>query len=117
MLSSLHGSTHTLVSGESVLVCTTDRPLEDLYCEGLHREGYNPVFVELLHRDLLVVEVDTGHDYRIDAHAVVDENVLCGQVFSHGEDVDVALAKRLDDEHLPVLVPSELSLAPEAVNT
>lgn len=47
------------------VVCTTNRPPEELYSQGLHREQHVPTLVDHLRQRFLVVTVD-GPDYRQD---------------------------------------------------
>lgn len=45
------------------VICTTNRPPEDLYKEGLHRERYLPALIDRIREDFLVRPV-IGTDYR-----------------------------------------------------
>jgi len=52
-----------LAERQVAVVCTTNRPPEDLYKDGLHRERYVPAIVEHIRGNYLVAGI-SGSDYR-----------------------------------------------------
>jgi len=114
------------------VVCTTNRPPEDLYKEGLHRERYIPALVQQLRDSFLVVPVQ-GTDYREELHqaevarrhhgsdgdpaagqAVVDAEPnaqVIGSVFFEGGCSDAALQEALAGEGLPQLSPGQVKIS------
>merc|ERR1719240_980487 len=92
------------------VVCTTNRPPEDLYKEGLHRDLYLPTLVDFLRQHFLVVKVDNGHDYRENIFQAAGGSALENTMFFSGEDPDAALAKGLKEEGLPVFSPAVVRL-------
>ena len=62
--------TKLLAEGVKV-VTTSNRPPRDLYKDGLNRELFMP-FIELIERQMLVVEVNGPTDYRLDRLAGVE---------------------------------------------
>jgi predicted ATPase len=90
-----------LAERQLAVVCTTNRPPEDLYKEGLHRERYLPQLVNRIREDYIVIPIE-GADYRqalldadeqrvVDADATADKPAAASPVFFHGGDVDAAL--------------------------
>jgi cell division protein ZapE len=68
ILSRLFGK---LLDHDVKVVTTSNRPLRDLYQDGLNRELFLP-FIELIERRMLVVEVNGPTDYRLDRLAGVE---------------------------------------------
>jgi len=111
------------------LVCTTNRPPEDLYQDGLHRERYLPAIVNRLRGNFIVAMVD-GLDYReelfcaeLAARAgtmppVADSGTSSGtgivpHVFFHGEDIDTVIRNALagDVGGMPKFVAGTVKVA------
>jgi cell division protein ZapE len=68
ILSRLFGK---LLAEDVKVVTTSNRPPRDLYKEGLNRDLFIP-FIELIERQMLVVEVNGPTDYRLDRLAGVE---------------------------------------------
>lgn len=92
------------------IICTTNRPPEDLYKDGLHRERYVPALVEHLRGTYLVAEVG-GADYR---EALRREESRQPQaqaaptVFFCGGCPEAAMVQALADEGSLILSPGEV---------
>lgn len=111
------------------VVCTTNRPPEDLYKDGLNRERYIPALVQQLRDSFLVVPV-VGADYRealLQAEAAggaavaaagasaargdLGPEAAAAAVFFEGGCSDVALREALASEGLPNLSPGEVKIS------
>eukprot|EP00746_Dinoflagellata_sp_MGD_P016051 gnl/MRDRNA2_/MRDRNA2_136032_c0_seq1.p1 gnl/MRDRNA2_/MRDRNA2_136032_c0~~gnl/MRDRNA2_/MRDRNA2_136032_c0_seq1.p1 ORF type:complete len:596 (+),score=115.92 gnl/MRDRNA2_/MRDRNA2_136032_c0_seq1:83-1870(+) len=93
------------------VICTTNRPPEDLYKEGLHREAYLPDLVRILRQDFRVVEVNDGCDHREMAAEAANVGTSSEPLmfFCCGTP-DAALAKGLLGEPVPVLEQRHVNL-------
>jgi len=98
------------------IACTTNRPPEDLYQSGLHRDRYVPALVEHLRDSFEVVLVD-GPDYRQemlreDLSMSVEAEETSPVVFQGG-DMESALRAALADEAggVPELVPGSVKIS------
>eukprot|EP00928_Gymnodinium_smaydae_P000449 TRINITY_DN10174_c0_g1_i1.p1 TRINITY_DN10174_c0_g1~~TRINITY_DN10174_c0_g1_i1.p1 ORF type:complete len:617 (+),score=156.78 TRINITY_DN10174_c0_g1_i1:179-2029(+) len=109
------------------VVLTTNRPPEDLYSEGLHRERYLPALVERLRSDFLVAPI-SGADYReqlfqAEQHAAAEAQEASGPgdaepaaaaaaVFFEGGCPDEALQAALRDDGVDCsFVPGDVGIA------
>lgn len=70
---------HLLAVRQVAVVCTTNRPPEDLYKDGLHRERYVPALVSHIREKLLVQGV-MGTDYRAAMYQNDREHQTCDKV-------------------------------------
>uniref|UniRef100_A0A7S4RLQ6 AAA+ ATPase domain-containing protein n=1 Tax=Alexandrium monilatum TaxID=311494 RepID=A0A7S4RLQ6_9DINO len=104
------------------LVCTTNRPPQDLYKDGLHRERFVPALVEHLQSTFLLVAVNTV-DYReemslADSREAESADRGAGggerpQVFFVGGDPEAALRCALADDGgaAPELAPGAVKVS------
>lgn len=111
-----------LAGRQLALVVTTNRPPEDLYNEGLHRERYIPALVERLRKNFIVTAVQ-GEDYREkmlrDSPAANGTPVAGGSapgampLFFQGCESKDVLGEAIagDVEAAPVLAPGTLSVS------
>ncbi|CAE7335280.1 Afg1l [Symbiodinium natans] len=93
------------------VVCTTNRPPEDLYKDGLHRERYLPALVSHI-RDNLLVQGVTGRDYRAAMHRAefaISEASGPAVFFEEGE-AEEALDQALGTEK-PQLAPGAIKVS------
>lgn len=92
------------------VVCTTNRPPEDLYKEGLNRERYLPALVSQLRNAFLVVQVDFGLDYREEA-AKASETEATESSGSPEASPEAALAEILGNQEMRLkFEPGEVRL-------
>lgn len=90
------------------VVCTTNRPPEDLYKDGLHRERYVPALVEHIRGRFLVAPIN-GLDYRTEMLRS-ESQALRAQVFFEGGCPDAALHHVLGVEARK-FVPGEVTVS------
>jgi len=99
------------------VVCTTNRPPEELYKDGLHRDHYMPALIDRFRENFLVVEV-RGADYREQLYyqglvRQEETNTVAQPVFVQGGDFNSALHAALshDTAGVPDLTPGTIQIA------
>jgi len=109
-----------LAARHVLVVCTTNRPPEDLYKDGLHRERYVPALVEHFNGKFIVAPV-TGTDFRAmmfrsEADALGGSEARSGgeaapkQVFFEGGCAETALSQALPCK-VDVLSPGSMKVS------
>lgn len=104
-----------LAARHVAVVCTTNRPPEDLYKDGLHRERYIPELTKHLRNNFLVLGI-SGSDYREALLRAEAARVSTrgpggpGQVFFRDMCPEAALQEALKDS-LEHLRPSEMKVS------
>jgi len=100
------------------VICTTNRPPQDLYKDGLHRERYLPAMVAHIQSKFLIATVE-GTDYRHKllqdeiriAHESIDSHPP-GVLFQGGSaDAALQIALKSDESGFPLLAPGEVKVA------